>query len=177
MSERGRSAADSGGRPRARPVPGRRLPGALPSARLAARTAPRDARAVVDAPRTGAPSEIAGVKRSLLVTYRRDGTPVPTPVWAAPAGDILYVRSERASGKVKRLRGDARVLVAPCTVRGRPLGPPFEAWGRVLDGEGQLIAERTLAARYGLGRELFELAMDIMRVDMCYLEVAPHAWS
>jgi PPOX class probable F420-dependent enzyme len=121
--------------------------------------------------------DIAPVKRSLLVTHRRDGTPVPTPVWAAPAGGVLYVRSERASGKVKRLRRDPRVLVAPCTVRGRPLGGPFEAHGRLLDGEDELIAESALAARYGLGRELFELAMDLVRVDMCYLEVAPRGWS
>jgi PPOX class probable F420-dependent enzyme len=144
---------------------------------MAARTAPRAAREVVEAPRTGAVGEIAAVKRSLLVTYRRDGTPVPTPVWAAPAGGVLYVRSERASGKVKRLRRDPRLLVAPCTVRGRPLGRPFEAHGRLLDGEDELIAERALAARYGLGRELFELAMDLMRVDMCYLEVAPRPWG
>jgi PPOX class probable F420-dependent enzyme len=144
---------------------------------MAARTAPRGAREVVEAPRTGAVGEIAAVKRSLLVTYRRDGTPVPTPVWAAPAGGVLYVRSERASGKVKRLRRDPRLLVAPCTVRGRPLGRPFEAHGRLLDGKDELIAERALAARYGLGRELFELAMDLMRGDMCYLEVAPRAWG
>jgi hypothetical protein len=154
-------------------VPGRRLPAALPSARLAAKTAPRGARELHEAPRTGSVREIAAAKRSLLITYRRDGTPVPTPVWAAPAGGVLYVRSERASGKVKRLRRDPRLLVAPCTARGRPLGRPFEARGRVLGGEEELIAERTLAARYGFGRELFELAMDLMRVDMCYLEVAP----
>jgi PPOX class probable F420-dependent enzyme len=143
---------------------------------MAARTAPLGAPEVVDAPRTGAVGDIAAAKRSLLVTYRRDGRPVPTPVWAAPAGGVLYLRSERASGKVKRLRRDPRVLVAPCTVRGRPLGPPFEAHGRVLDGKDELIAERALAARYGLGRELFELTMDLIRVDMCYLEVAPRAW-
>jgi hypothetical protein len=177
MSDRHRSTTGGSARSRARPVPGKRLPGALPSARLAARTAPRGAREIVDAPRTGTLGDIAAAKRSLLVTFRRDGTPVPTPVWGAPAAGVLYVRSERASGKVKRLRNDARVLVAPCTVRGRPLGRPFEARGRVLDTEQEPIAERALAARYGLGRELFELAMDLMRVDMCYLELAPQAWA
>ena len=116
-------------RPGARGVPGRRLPAALPSARLAARTAPRGAREIVDVPRTGSLQEVARGKRALLVSYRRDGTPVPTPVWAALADAALYVRSERSSGKVKRLRRDPRLLVAPCTVRGRPLGPPLEASG------------------------------------------------
>jgi PPOX class probable F420-dependent enzyme len=164
-------------RPGSRPVPGRRLPAALPSARLAARTAPRGARETSSAPRTGSLEQVARCKRALLVTYRRDGTPVPTPVWAAPVGGLLYVRSERSSGKVKRLRRDPRLLVAPCTVRGAPLGPPFEASARVLGGEQERMAEHALATRYGLGRELFERAMDLMRVDMCYLEVTPAAWE
>src|SRR5437899_10064067 len=161
----------------ARPVPGRRLPGALPMARLAARTAPRQALEVVDWPRAGSLDHIRPSKRSLLVTYRRDGTPVPTPAWAAERDGRLYVRSERSSGKVKRLAGDPRMLIAPSTVRGEPLGPPVEAIARVLPREEEAGAERVLAGRYGLGRRLFELAMDILRVDMCYLEITSAAWS
>jgi uncharacterized protein len=161
----------------ARPVPGRRLPGALHGARVAARTAPRGAHAVVDAPRTGSVEDVRLHKRALLVTYRRDGTPVPTPVWAAGADDRLYVRSERASGKAKRLRRDPRVLVAPCTVRGKPLGAPFEATARMLSPEEESHAERVLAGRYGLGRVLFEWAMDRLHVDMGYLEITPGAWE
>jgi len=160
-----------------RPVPGRRLPAALPAAGLVARTAPRGAREIADAPRTGTLEEIARCKRTLLLTYRRDGTPVPTPVWAARAGEVLYVRSERSSGKLKRLRRDERMLIAPCTVRGKPLGAALEATARVLGGEEEAAAEYALATRYGRGRALFERVMDIMRVDMCYLEITPAAWA
>lgn len=167
----------SGARASARPVPERRLPAAVLNGRLIARTAPRGAREVADAPRTGSPTEIPPSKRSLLVTYRRSGKPVPTPVWAAVADGRLYVRSERAAGKVKRLRRDPRLLVAPCTVRGRPLGAPFEARARVLEAAEEEPAERALTTRYGLGRWLFERAMDILRIDMCYLEITPGAWG
>jgi uncharacterized protein len=164
-------------RPRARPVPGRRLPAALPMARLGARAAPRGARAIAEVAREGSGEQLAA-KRTLIVSFRRDGTPVPTPVWAAPEGQVLYVRTERASGKVKRIRRDGRVLLAPCAVNGRPLGAPLEASARVLDAaEDELAAERALAARYGRGRELFERAMDLLRVDMCYLELRPGPWS
>jgi uncharacterized protein len=146
---------------------------ALLTGRLAARTAPAGAREVADAPREGSIDEVRACKRSLLVTYRRDGTPVPTPVWAAEAGGRLYVRTERTAGKVKRLRNDPRLLVAPCTVRGKPLGAPFEATARVLPGVEEEVAERALATRYGLGRAIFEWAMDVMRVDMGYLEITP----
>ena len=156
-------------------MPGRRLPAALFGARMAARTAPRGAGTIGRgaAHRVGR-GRSPRAKRALLVTYRRDGTPVPTPVWAAPAGGRLYVRSERAAGKLKRLRNDARLLVAPCTVRGKPLGAPLEARARVLAADaGGASRERALAQRYGLGRELFERTMDLLRVDMCFLEITP----
>jgi hypothetical protein len=128
-------------------------------------------------PRAGSLQDILACKRSLLVTYRRDGTPVPTPVWAAAADGLLYVRTERAAGKVKRLRRDPRLLVAACTVRGKPLAAPFEATARLLPLEEEPLAERTLARRYGLGRELFERSMDLLRVDMGYLEITPGVWE
>ncbi|HTA06802.1 MAG TPA: PPOX class F420-dependent oxidoreductase [Solirubrobacteraceae bacterium] len=156
----------------------RRLPAALFAARMAARSAPRGAREIDSAPRTGSIEQIAEHKRALLVTYRRDGTPVPTPVWAAPGPNgRLYVRSERASGKLKRLRNDRRLLVAPCTVRGKPLGAPFEARARTLGAAEERVAEHALVARYGFGRELFERTMDVLRVDMCFLEITPGAWA
>jgi PPOX class probable F420-dependent enzyme len=161
----------------ANPVPHRRLPGALFSARMAARTAPRGSREIVDAPRTGSVEQVAQHKRALLVTYRRDGTPVPTPVWAAPGDGRLYVRTERDAGKLKRLRNDSRLLVAPCTVRGKPLGAPLEARARTLASAEEPIAERALVARYGFGRMLFERTMDLLRVDMCFLEITPGAWE
>ena len=169
-------APSAGARPGARPVPGRRLPGAVALARLSARGAPRGAQLISTAPPSGSLSGFGSCNCTLLVSYRRDGTPVPTPVWAAPAGAALYVRSERGSGKVKRLRGDARVLIAPCTARGRPLGAPLEASAAVLGPEEELLAEQALAGRYGFGRALFERAMDLMRVDMCYLKITPGPW-
>ena len=158
-------------------MPGRRLPAALFTARLAARGAPSGARTIGDQPRTGSIEQVGACKRALLVTYRRDGTPVPTPVWAAQADGRLYVRSERASGKVKRLRNDARLLVAPCTVRGEPLGTAVRGRRRVLAAEQEPRAERALAQRYGFGRALFESTMDVLRVDMCFLEITPGAWD
>jgi PPOX class probable F420-dependent enzyme len=61
-----------------------------------------------------------------LTTFRRSGAAVATPVWAAPDGGTLVVWTRADSGKVKRLRHTARVLVAPCDVRGRLTGPAVE---------------------------------------------------
>jgi hypothetical protein len=161
----------------AHPVPGRRPPGALPAARLAARTAPAGARTITDAPRIGTVHQISAHKRTLLTTFRRGGIPVSTPVWAAEANGCFYVRSERAAGKIKRLRSDPRVLIAPCTVRGRPLGAPLEASASVVREQREPVAEQALVRRYGLGRALFEWTFDRLRIDMCYLEIVPGPWE
>jgi PPOX class probable F420-dependent enzyme len=164
-------------RPRANPVPGRRPPGAVFGARLAARTAPSGARLITEVARTGTVAELSMHKRALLVTFRRSGVPVATPVWAAESQGRFYVRSERTAGKIKRLRNDPRVLLAPCTVRGKPLGAPFEATATVAPTERELMAEQALVLRYGLGRALFEWTFDRMRIDMCYLEIVPGTWE
>jgi uncharacterized protein len=49
-----------------------------------------------------------------LTTFRRSGEPVSTPVWVGRDGDRLVVLTPAGSGKVKRLRHDPRVELAPC---------------------------------------------------------------
>ena len=154
-----------------RPVPGRRPPAERLLTRFAARFPPPGMREIAGQPRATPHGQLG--KHTLLVTFRRDGSAVATPVWAAPAAGRSYVRTARSSPKVARLRHDPRVLVAPCTARGRPLGPPFEARARVLAPEEEPIAERALADFYGRGRALFEWSVDRLRVDMCYLELEP----
>ena len=54
-----------------------------------------------------------------LVTFRKTGVPVATPVWIARDGDSLIVTTSDGTGKVKRIRNDPRVRLAPSTIRGK----------------------------------------------------------
>ena len=58
-----------------------------------------------------------------LESFKRDGTPVQTPVWFAEEQDILYVYTLANAGKVKRIRRNSRIRIAPCTMRGTVIGP------------------------------------------------------
>jgi hypothetical protein len=49
-------------------------------------------------------ANLEGQQYMSLVTFRPSGEPVPTPVWFAREGDVLYVTTLKRSGKVKRLR-------------------------------------------------------------------------
>ena len=66
-------------------------------------------------------------RTALLTTYKRDGTPVATPVTIAVDGDRAYVRTWDSAWKAKRMRNHPAVLVAPSTVRGRATGPAIAA--------------------------------------------------
>ena len=115
-------------------------------------------------------------KYCLLTTFRTSGEPVPTPVWFGLADGRVYVRTEATVGKVKRIRNNPRVRVAPCTLRGRPFGPPAEGRARVLGPEDSERAERAIAANYGLARRLYEaIGQRFSSIDQVYLEIAPLA--
>jgi len=117
---------------------------------------------------------LRGYKYCLLVTYKRSGEAVPTPVWFGLADGKVYVRSEANVAKVKRIRNHSQVRVAPCTVRGKPLGPPAEGQARVLDASGdEAKAEAALQGSYGLGRKVYQGAGGALGVEVVYLEIAP----
>jgi PPOX class probable F420-dependent enzyme len=86
-------------------------------------------------------------KTALLTTFRRDGTPVATPVTIVVDGDRAVFRTYHTAWKAKRLRNNPEVEIAPSTVRGEPLGPAFRARTRLLEGDEAKRARRMLRRR------------------------------
>jgi PPOX class probable F420-dependent enzyme len=158
-----------------RPKAGRRLPGSVAGARVQGRALRIVAGTLLAAPRSGDLADIERGRYAVVVSHRRDGAPVATPVWAAVRDGRIFVRTERSSGKVRRIERDPRVLVAPSDSAGRPVGAPLEAHARILATSEEPVAESALASRFGFARASFERAMDAMRIDMCYLELTPVA--
>ncbi|WP_291410080.1 PPOX class F420-dependent oxidoreductase [Actinophytocola sp.] len=95
--------------------------------------------------------ELAGARYILLTTYRRDGTPVPTPLWHVVIDGVVYTSTGEGLGKVKRIRHNPDVTISACTVRGRPTGPTYAARARVLEGAESRWANRKKRNRYLLG--------------------------
>jgi PPOX class probable F420-dependent enzyme len=48
-----------------------------------------------------------------LESFKRDGTPVQTPVWFAEDQGVLYIYTLVKAGKVKRIRRHPRIRLAP----------------------------------------------------------------
>lgn len=77
---------------------------------------------------------LAGEKYVLLTTFKRDGTGVGTPVHLAVDGDRAYFRTWDTTWKLKRIRNNPEVEVAPSTFRGRATGRAVRARARILAG-------------------------------------------
>jgi PPOX class probable F420-dependent enzyme len=92
-------------------------------------------------------------KYVLLTTFKRDGTPVSTPVWAVPLdGGGFGFWTSSGSGKAKRLAHTERVTVQPCDARGTPAEgtAPIEATARLVTGDELEEIRRQIVAKYGL---------------------------
>lgn len=125
----------------------------------------------------GPPSAFAaldGARYCLLTSFRANGTGVSTPLWFASTGDAVYVKTAVDSGKVKRIRRHPPVEVAPCTFRGRPLGPTVAATARiVVDAAEEERAERALDRRYGLHRRGLLGLLHLRGVRELYVALEP----
>jgi PPOX class probable F420-dependent enzyme len=83
-----------------------------------------------------------------ITSFKRDGTGVATPVWFVQEGGRLLVQTDVNSGKVKRIRRNPHVTVAPCTATGRLLADPVPARVELL-GDAELDqVERLMARKY-----------------------------
>ena len=98
------------------------------------------------------PPELTGQKYLSLATFRKSGVPVRTPIWFAESSDKLYLFTNPKSGKVKRIRNNPRVRIAPCTMRGRIIGPEFDATARILSPAEADRGRRLMKKKYWLMR-------------------------
>jgi uncharacterized protein len=87
-----------------------------------------------------------------LTTFRRDGTPVATPVWFVQEGDRLLVSTGGDSGKVKRIRNNASVTVAEASAAGRAKTLPIPARAEVLADADMAHVDELMARKYRLDR-------------------------
>jgi len=95
-------------------------------------------------------AELSDSRYALLRSFRRDGTPVDTPIWFAMDGDRLLFRT-KVGPKTKRLNACHDVELAACDYRGRvrPDATRVAGQATILAGADATGANRMLHQRYG----------------------------
>src|SRR5947207_8776890 len=107
----------------------------------------------------------AGHKYLNLETFKKSGDGVKTPVWFAadPSASLdsndakLYVYTIGVSGKVKRIRNNPRVNIAPCDMRGGLKGDWVAAQAEILMGAEARHGMQLLNKKYAPWKQLLDL--------------------
>lgn len=116
---------------------------------------------------------LADASNVLLTTFKRDGTPVATPLWHAVKDGVVYTSTLEHTGKLKRIRNDSRVTISACTLRGKPVGPTYAARARELTGEESDQASLLKEARYRLAKPIHFLESLIRRQRFIGIVIEP----
>lgn len=118
-----------------------------------------------------APGQFANEKYLNLETSRKTGTPVRTPLWFAEENGQLYIYSLADAGKVKRIRNNPRVRVAPCDMRGKLKGDWVDGQARLLDGDEANHANKLLDDKYGLMKRIGNLTSNLLGRKRAFLAI------
>lgn len=103
-------------------------------------------------------ADLAKTQYILLTTFTKDGKGKPTPIWAAldkQRGDRLLVITQEKSWKVKRIRNTPRVMLATCTMNGRPTSEAVEGTAAILDKSETAAVYDAIGKRYGVVGKVF----------------------
>ncbi|MGB3335043.1 MAG: PPOX class F420-dependent oxidoreductase [Mycobacterium sp.] len=125
-------------------------------------------------------TDFAGFDKSrqiLLVTFKRSGEAMPSPINHGVDAGKLYVRTDASTGKVKRIRNNPNVVVVPSSLRGKPEGQPVAAIARILPESDHAQAERAIAANWSPAMRIFERGLDkgsaAAGLPIAYIEITP----
>ena len=123
----------------------------------------------------------AGHKYLNLETFKKSGEGVKTPVWFAadPSASLdsndakLYVYTIGVSGKVKRIRNNPRVKIAPCDMRGRVLGEWVEARVAIVTSEEAARGMRLLNKKYSPWKQMLDFFAMFRRRERTVFAIRP----
>jgi PPOX class probable F420-dependent enzyme len=116
-----------------------------------------------------------------LETFKKSGEGVKTPVWfaAEPSANLgssgakLYMYTIGVSGKVRRVRNNPRVKIAPCDMRGKVLGDWVEARAEIVTGEEAARGTQLLNKKYFPWKQLLGFFAAFSRRERIVFAIRP----
>ena len=107
---------------------------------------------------TEALSALGAEKFVSLTTFKKDGAAVATPMWIGRDGDDLFVWTPADSWKVKRVKNNPRVVLAPSSRGGK-----VHEGAHPVDGVAEVITEPATVQRLaGVIRRKYGLMFSVV---------------
>ena len=94
-------------------------------------------------------SHLSNFKYVNIETFKKNGSGVRTPIWFIIYQGIIYFRTDSKSGKVKRIRNNLHVRIAPCDIRGNLKGNWFDCKAKFADSKESSIVFSMIDKKYG----------------------------
>lgn len=115
---------------------------------------------------------LASVSFINLETFRKNGNGVKTPVWFLYFDQKIFVRTLSSSGKVKRVRLNSKVNIAPCTSNGTLTGEWTQGAGNLMsDTEECEKINRLITKKYGIMKTIIDLFSSIQKKQYTIIEI------
>jgi len=122
-----------------------------------------------------------GQKYLNLETFKKSGDGVKTPVWfaAEPSAKLdstearLYVYTIGVSGKVKRIRNNPRVNVAPCNASGKVKGEWVSARAEIVTGAEAQCGMELLNQKYVPWKQMLDFFASFRKRERIVFAIRP----
>lgn len=102
------------------------------------------------------PAEIDNARYVSFVSYKKDGSPIATPVWIVPFDGGYAFTTEPEAYKIRRIRNDARATLAICDMRGKVPSDAKVYLGSavILGPEETAQVQNLINSKYWIGNKL-----------------------
>ena len=100
-----------------------------------------------------------------LITYRKDNTPVTTPVWLSSVEDYLVITTNVNAGKVKRIRANGKATIYTTDQRGsKKLSDEIDVKASIIQDENEKqLGVKSIKKKYFPISKMFIRGSDEMR--------------
>lgn len=101
-------------------------------------------------------ADLDSAKYVSFVTYKKDGTPIATPVWVVPYDGGYAFTTDPTAYKVRRIKNDARATLTVCDMRGKVSDGATTHLGSavLLNDEQSKEVAQLVAQKYSIGVKL-----------------------
>ena len=100
-----------------------------------------------------------------LITYRKDNTPVTTPVWLSSVEDYLVITTNVNAGKVKRIRANGKATIYTTDQRAsKKLSDEIDVKASIIQDENEKqLGVKSIKKKYFPISKMFIRGSDEMR--------------
>jgi uncharacterized protein len=116
-----------------------------------------------------------------LETFRKSGEGIRTPIWFAADSAVplnsdaakLYLYTIGDTGKVKRIRNNARVKIAPCDARGNVIGGWVDGRAEIVTGADAARGLELLKKKYWPWKQILGFFALFSRRERIVIAIKP----